>query len=305
MKAPDTIAILGLGEAGTALATGLRDGVDWCDGAGDVLAVDIALDEGARGATIRARAEALRVPIYKDYGQFLAGADLVISVVTGVQAMGAVTAARPHLKLGAVFLDFNTVTREMAIANAAVLKDSGADYVDVAVMGMFYNFGYRAPLLLAGPRAAAVGAWMTAAGFEITVLSERIGDASAVKMLRSIVMKGLEALGVECLVAAEAQGLRLEVLDCLADLDNVSFAEFVGKLVTTHMVHAERRLEEMALVSQTLRENGFEPVMTEAIRRVHTRTIESGAIATDGIVPELGAALKTLTERAMRPRSGD
>ena len=295
----------GWGEAGTALATGLRDGVDWCDGAGDVLAVDIALDEGARGATIRARAEALRVPIYKDYGQFLAGADLVISVVTGVQAMGAVTAARPHLKLGAVFLDFNTVTREMAIANAAVLKDSGADYVDVAVMGMFYNFGYRAPLLLAGPRAAAVGAWMTAAGFEITVLSERIGDASAVKMLRSIVMKGLEALGVECLVAAEAQGLRLEVLDCLADLDNVSFAEFVGKLVTTHMVHAERRLEEMALVSQTLRENGFEPVMTEAIRRVHTRTIESGAIATDGIVPELGAALKTLTERAMRPRSGD
>ena len=300
MKAPETIAILGLGEAGTALATGLRDGVDWYDGAGDVLAVDIALNEGERGDTIRAWAEALKIPIYKDYGQFLAGADLVISVVTGVQALNAAMAARPHLKPGAVFLDLATITREMAITNAAALDNSGADYVDVAVMGMFYNFGYRAPLLLAGPRAAEVGAWMTAAGFETTVLSERIGDASAVKMLRSILMKGLEALGVECLVAAEDQGLRQEVLDCLADLDNVSFAEFVGKLVTTHTVHAGRRLEEMGLVSQTLRDNGFDPVMTEAIRRVHGRTIVGGAISTDGIVPELGEALKMLT-RAVRP----
>tara|TARA_Y100000588_G_C14193022_1_gene898901 strand:+ start:466 stop:1383 length:918 start_codon:yes stop_codon:yes gene_type:complete len=294
MKEPKTIAILGLGEAGTALASGLRDGLVWSEGKGDLLAVDIAFDDGARGHAIRDRATTLNVPVYKDYGQFLAGADIVISVVTGVEALSAITEAKPHLKDGAVFLDLNTVTREMAITNASVVEDSGINYIDVAVMGMFYNFGYKAPLLLAGPNASMVGDWMSAAGFDITVLSEHIGDASAVKMLRSILMKGLEALSVECLVAAERHGLRSAVLNCLADLDNISFADFVCKLVTTHTVHAQRRLEEMTLVRETLIDSGVQPLMTDAICRSHARTIDSKAIVENGVVPELSEALSRL-----------
>ncbi len=296
MTEPDTIAILGLGEAGTAIASGLRGESRWD---GDVFAIDTARDLGEKGRGIRERGAAVGIEVFEDYGQFLAGVDLVFSVVTGEEALNAATAARPHLKTNAVYLDLCTITRDMAITNAAALDGSGARYVDVAVMGMFHNFGHRAPMLLAGRDAAEVATWMRSAGLEPTVLSSRVGDASAVKLLRSVVMKGLEALGVECLVAAERQCLRPEVLDCFADLDSVSFADYLGKLVTTHLVHAERRLGEMELVAQMLRETRMEPVMTEAICRSHRRTLAAGNSAADGVVPELEAALKILSERVM------
>src|SRR3546814_10182710 len=97
-------------------------------------------------------------------------------------------------------------------------------------MGTFNALGYKVPLLLAGPAAPRALAWMAPLGFEAQVLSDRIGNASAVKILRSILLKGLEALSVECLVAARQQGVLEQVLGCLGDVDRVAFAGMVKEL---------------------------------------------------------------------------
>src|SRR3546814_7693438 len=130
---------------------------DWSsDVCSSDLAVDIALGEGPRGAAIAGRAKGFGIAISRDYTTALAEADLVISVVTGTEAMNAAMAAKPHLRPGSIYCDFNTLTRKNAEDIGATLADAGIDYVDVAVMGGFNALGYKVPLLLAGPAAPRV-----------------------------------------------------------------------------------------------------------------------------------------------------
>jgi 3-hydroxyisobutyrate dehydrogenase-like beta-hydroxyacid dehydrogenase len=119
-------------------------------------------------------------------------------------------------------------------------------------------------------------------------------------MLRSVIMKGIEALAVESFVAAERQGILKEVMDCLADVDAKTFSGTLAMLARTHIVHAERRWEEMGLVAQTLRETGVDPLMTEAIERSHRRTVDAHVAPADGKVPLLDQALKLLSEKVVR-----
>ena len=134
------------------------------------------------------------------------------------------------------------------------------------------------------------------------VLGPRPGSASSVKMIRSVLIKGVEALGVEAYVTAERQGILKEVMGCMGDVDQISFGQFVGMLVQTHIVHAHRRWEEMGLVGQTLRETGVDPLMTEVIEKSHRRTVDAAIAPPDGKVPSLDEALKILSEKVVRGR---
>lgn len=292
---PRTVVVLGLGEAGSALARGLAADSGWLTGnARRLVAVDIALGQGARGEGMAALADRLGIAAHADYGPWLDEADLVMSVVTGEQSLDAARSMAAHLRPGTLYLDLNTVTRAMALDNAAVVEATGARYVDVAVMGTFLGLGHRVPMLLAGPDAENVAAWMTPLGFQPKVLGPVPGSASAVKILRSVLVKGIEALGVECLVAARAQGLQEEVLACLADIDLQPFRDFLATLVTTHLVHAGRRHEEMHLAARNLVETGVEPLMTERTAATLGRTVAAGVAPADGKVPPLDAVLDIL-----------
>jgi hypothetical protein len=91
-------------------------------------------------------------------------------------------------------------------------------------------------------------------------------------------------------------------MGCMGDVDQLGFAKFVGTLVQTHLVHAHRRWEEMGLVTQTLRETGVEPLMTEVIERSHRRTVDAQIAPADGKVPSLEEALKILSEKVVGGR---
>jgi 3-hydroxyisobutyrate dehydrogenase-like beta-hydroxyacid dehydrogenase len=169
-------------------------------------------------------------------------------------------------------------------------------------MGGFFKQGIKAPMLVAGEDAAPMVEWMNASGFDARLLGARPGSASSVKMLRSTLVKGLEALGVEALVAAQRQGLLEEVLGCLSDADSMPLRDFIAMLVQTHVVHAHRRWEEMGLVARTLRETGVAPLMTETIERSHRRTVDAGVAPADGKVPGLEEALAILSEKVVRGR---
>ena len=306
---PRVIALLGFGEAGSAIARGLAADGGWraASKPGDnaprrLIAVDIALDKDPRGTALGKVARALDVAIADSYTTALSEADLVISAVQGEHALSAATSAAALLKKGAHYLDLCTITGKMSDEDRGVIEAAGGHYVDIAVMGGFFKSGIKAPMLVAGADVEPVVAWMNANGFVATYLGSKPGSASSVKMLRSVVMKGIEALAVESFVAAERQGILKEVMDCLGDVDATGFAGTLAMLTRTHIVHAERRWEEMSLVARTLRETGVDPLMSEAIEKSHRRTVEARIAPTDGKVPPLDEALKLLSDKVVRGR---
>lgn len=309
---PRVIALLGFGEAGSAIARGLCVAGGWRTShdeggpkPGDnaprrLIAIDTALDKDARGTALGKAARSLDVAIEGTYTAALGEADLVICAVQGEHALAAATSAAPLLKKGAHYLDLCTITGRMSDEDRAAIETGGGRYIDIAVMGGFFSQGIKAPMLVAGEDAAAAVDWMNANGFVTRLLGAKPGSASSVKMLRSTLVKGIEALGVEALVAARRQGILEEVLGCLGDADAQTLRGFIAMLVQTHVVHAHRRWEEMGLVAQTLRETGVDPLMTEAIERSHRRTVDAHIAPADGQVPSLEEALKILSEKVIR-----
>ena len=223
---PRVIALLGFGEAGSAIARGLCAEGGWrgTPKPGDnaprrVIAIDTALDKDARGTALGKEAQRLDVAIEGRYTAALRDADLVICAVQGEHALEAAEAAAPLLKKGAHYLDLCTVTGNMSDEDRAPIEAAGGRYIDIAVMGGFFKSGIKAPMLVAGEDVEPVVAWMNANGFEAKVLGPRPGSASSVKMVRSVLIKGVEALGVEAYVTAERQGILKEVMECLGDVD--------------------------------------------------------------------------------------
>jgi 3-hydroxyisobutyrate dehydrogenase-like beta-hydroxyacid dehydrogenase len=304
---PKVVALLGFGEAGSAIARGLAAEGGWLGPSkpGDnaprrVIAIDTALDKDARGTALGKEARRLDIAISDRYTEALSEADLVICAVQGEHALTAATAAAPLLKKGAHYLDLCTVTGKMSDEDRSAIEAGGGRYIDIAVMGGFFKSGIKAPMLVAGDGVEPVVAWMNAHGFVAKVLGPRPGSASSVKMLRSVIMKGIEALAVESFVAAERQGILKEVMGCLSDVDATTFSGSLAMLAQTHIVHAERRWEEMGLVAQTLRETGVDPLMTTAIEKSHRRTVDAHIAPADGKVPPLDEALKLLSEKVVR-----
>ena len=295
-----TVALLGLGEAGTAISKGLSE--HWCgdDTARRLLSVDIALTDNVRGPAINDRAHEIGVEIEGRYTPALADADIVFSVVTGVEAAHAAEAAKPILKPGTIYLDINTLTGKQTADIAASVSEMGIDYVDIAAMGGFATYGYNPPFVLSGPAAERAAAWMRPLGFNVTVMSDRAGDASAVKIIRSIMVKGLEALGVECMVAAHRAGLTEEVLACFSDIDDRTFVGMIKTLTSSHINHAKRRMEEVDKVMENLAELGIEPIMSERTRQSHARTVASGVMRADGVNPGFDEAVEILSEQVVK-----
>lgn len=299
---PLTIALIGFGEAGTAIARGLAENWRGASRPGDnrprrLIAIDTALDLDARGRKLGDEARRLDVAIERGYTAALGDADVIISAVPGEFALDVAQAAAPLLKTGVLYLDLCTVTGAMAETDRAVIESAGGVYVDVAVMGSFFGRGQKAPMLLAGPKATVAAEWMNASGFDVKVLGPKPGSASAVKVLRSVLIKGVEALAIESFVAARRQGLLEEVMGCLGDVDHEGFGQFLARMVETHLVHAGRRSEEMVLVARMLRETGVPPLMSETTYKALHRTVAAGAVPADGKVRPLEETLAVLTDK--------
>jgi len=146
---PRVVAMLGLGEAGTALATGLMREWRGADPSRRIVAVDTALGDNLRGAAIQDRARELGVAIEGRYTPALADANVVFSAVTGIEAKNAALAAREHLRPGTLYFDINTLTGPQTMDIAREMTDAGIDYVDFAAMGGFATCGHKVPFVLA------------------------------------------------------------------------------------------------------------------------------------------------------------
>jgi 3-hydroxyisobutyrate dehydrogenase-like beta-hydroxyacid dehydrogenase len=256
----DAFALIGFGEAGAIL------GEDLAATGRSVSMYDILLDTPAGRDRMIERAKRADVRVAGTFAEAVRDARVVISAVTASSSADVAAEAAKFMRPGQVLLDINSVSPAKKRSNAALVEAADVDYVEAAVMAPVPPERLRVPMLFGGKRAAALADELRKVGMNTTALSEEIGVASAVKMCRSVVIKGLEALAVESMLAARRLGAEREVLESL----NKTFPSmgWTGKLpdylISRVAEHGRRRASEMREVARTLEEAGLEPTMARA-----------------------------------------
>jgi len=258
MTRPNTpsICFIGFGEAGQALAAGLKQA-----GVRQLSAWDILFPDAA-GEKLRKAAEATGVRPGSSAADAIKGADIVLAAVTAASSLDAAVAAKPHMRAEQFYLDINSVSPGRKQETAAAV-DGAVRYVDVAVMAPVHPALHKTPMLLAGPHAAALAPVLAALDMQVALAGEKIGAAAAIKMVRSVMVKGLEALTLECFLAARLAGVEDHVTASLAkSYPGVDWPAMVEYNLERMANHGTRRAHEMEEVADTLRELGVDPHIT-------------------------------------------
>ena len=244
------LALIGFGEAGSTFAAAAEWG-------GKARGWDILPERCAAmaGAGVIAASNA---------AQALAGADLVLSLVTADAALAAAQNYAPLIKPGALWCDMNSVAPDTKRLAALAVEASGGRYVDVAVLAPVNPARLAVPLLLAGAAAGEAELKLRVAGFTQTrVVGAEVGRASAIKMIRSVMVKGIEALTAEMMLAARAAGVVDEVLASLDASEKArSWRDRAAYNLERMVTHGARRAAEMEESAKTLVALGVDPVMT-------------------------------------------
>ncbi|ATW02249.1 NAD(P)-dependent oxidoreductase [Sphingorhabdus sp. YGSMI21] len=239
-----SVSLIGFGEAGATFARG-----------------------GAWGAAARVYDIEDKTSDYAEAGvtgcdslpDALKEAAAILSLVTAGQAQAVAENAAPCIATGALYFDMNSVAPDTKRAAAKVIEEAGGRYVDVAVMAPVQPAELSVPLLLSGTDAAEGAAVLAGLGFDnIRVVGSDVGKASSIKMIRSVMVKGVEALTAEMMLAAQEAGVADDVLQSLGP-EWATRADYNIERMTSHGL---RRAEEMEQVALTLEALGIEPLMT-------------------------------------------
>jgi 3-hydroxyisobutyrate dehydrogenase-like beta-hydroxyacid dehydrogenase len=263
------ISFIGFGEAGQAIASGLRD-----TGIEQIAAWDILFPE-ANGARLKAAGDKMGVRLASSAADAVRETDMVIAAVTAASSLEAARSVVPHLSGNPYYLDINSVSPGRKQETAKLL-DGRARYVDVAVIAPIHPLRHKTPLLVAGPHAEAISPLLRELDMQLSVVGADTGHAAAIKMIRSVMIKGLEALTLECFLAATRAGVLEEVTASLKNnyptLDWTKIADYNIERMASH---GERRAAEMEESAATLRELGLDPLMVDSTVK---RQREMGAI---------------------------
>ncbi|WP_455926358.1 DUF1932 domain-containing protein [Pseudomonas putida] len=252
---PLRITLIGFGEAGGILGQ-------------DLAAQGLHVSAYDRlGEQLRAKAVATGVALCTSAAEAVQGADLIFSAVTAGSALGVAEQVAALMTAEQIFIDINSVAPNTKRAACAAVHAVGGRYVDAAVMAPVPPQRLQTPILLGGEQAEQVRAWLTPLGFNVRVVAEEIGVASAIKMCRSVMIKGLEALTTECLSTARQYGAEDAVLASLhKSFPSMGWdADLPHYLISRVAEHGRRRAEEMEEVARTAADVGVTPHMSRAI----------------------------------------
>jgi 3-hydroxyisobutyrate dehydrogenase-like beta-hydroxyacid dehydrogenase len=260
----DRLGFVGFGEAAFHLAKGLREA-----GVKRTIAFDIHMHTPGLSETIQKRAQETQTGLVEFPAALAAGADVIISAVTADQAVDAAQQTARYLTPRHTYADLNSVSPRTKQQVADTIVRSGARFVEIAVMGPIPPQLHKTPMLLGGASAAEFQEMFAPYDMRMDVVStDQIGRAAAVKMFRSVIYKGLEALILECLLGASQYGAEPRVFASLAEsFPGVDWKKLADYMVGRVVVHGERRAREMDEVARTLEELGIEPMMASATAR--------------------------------------
>lgn len=269
---------LGFGEAARAFRDSLAEaghGISFA-------AWDRKLDDSAEAGEMRAAMESRGVAPIRPEG--LSGADWIVSAVTADQSLIAAQSVADHLVQGQGYIDINSVSPGRKRETAVLVEGRGAAYLDMAVMAPVHPRGHATPVLIAGAPAADMVPALERLGFSLRRVGESPGQATAIKMCRSLFVKGLEAITVECLLTAEAAGCRDEIEASLAEsYPGLGWPGFADYEFERTLRHGARRAAEMRECAATVDELGLTGALPDAIADVQDAMGACPATPEDGI----------------------
>jgi 3-hydroxyisobutyrate dehydrogenase-like beta-hydroxyacid dehydrogenase len=256
-------SFIGFGEAARAFADSLRMRPD----APGLAAYDIRMDAEMAEAMARLGVRRAATP-----AEALAGAAWIFSAVTADQSLAAIEAVAPHLLAGQIVFDINSVSPGRKRETAALVEAAGGAYLDVAVMAPVHPKGHATPVLLAGVAAERLAPSLAALGFSLDVVGPEPGAATAIKMVRSLFVKGLEAITVEALIAASASGCFDRVYESLSEsFPGLGWPDCATYTFERALRHGARRAAEMRESAATLEAVGLVGGLAAQVAEVQAR----------------------------------
>ncbi|WP_160000051.1 NAD(P)-dependent oxidoreductase [Roseomonas sp. 18066] len=288
------VGLVGYGEIGSTLGEGLR-----ANGLVEVLSYDNGAFDGPYAALIQQRAAAAGVTLVDSPAALVARVDIILGVTPGSSSIASATAFAPHLTKGKIYADVASATPKVKQAVEKILAGTGALLADASIMGTPKD-GLALPILSSGPAARAVAEALTPWGMRIDPVEGPLGTASGIKIMRSVLIKGIEALLDEMLLGARYYGLADTVMASAAKTLQKPLDELAAGMITTGVIHAKRRAEEVAMAAEALADAGVEPLVTRGTE-ARLRWVESLDLKThfEGKVPEdLETALKAIEQKS-------
>ena len=251
------LCFIGFGEAGQAIASGLRDA-----GVESIAAWDILFPD-AGGAPLRRAGETIGARLAASAADAVANSDIIVAAVTASSSLEAAKSVAPHIAGNPYYLDINSVSPGRKQETARLLEGA-ARYVDVAILAPIHPKRHQTPLLLAGPHAQAVlPLLIDELDMRGAIASGEVGAAAALKMIRSVMIKGIEALTAECFLAAQRAGITDEVAASLKNnYPGLDWPKVIDYNLERMASHGIRRADEMEQSAITLTELGVAPLMT-------------------------------------------
>ena len=291
-----TIAFIGFGEAAQAFASGWKT-VENNPIETPLATFDIKVADAASRSALLDACARLEVACTETPRDAIAGRTWIFSLVTADRALEAAEMIAPDIDKVALYLDCNSCSPSTKIAAAKAIEQAGAHYVDVAVMAPVHPARHRTPLLLAGSEAAKAEGFLTRLGMNARIAGDKVGQASSIKMLRSVMIKGFEALTTECVLAARRAGVEDAVLASLQASDpGIDWKGRSAYNLERMMVHGQRRAAEMEEVAVTLRDLGLPDGMAAATVDWQRRIGNLGLSAAD---PSLTDRIDRILERLL------
>lgn len=291
------IAIIGFGEAGQAFAASLSAARPV-----HITAYDILQDtEG--DAALRAAAAELSVDLAETALAAVTGAIMVISAVTAVQSLRAAQSVANALQPGQIFIDINSVSPGRKQETAALIEETGAVYSDMAVMAPVHPRGHKTPVLIAGPDEAVLASFLQGFGFDFDRVGDAPGAATTIKMIRSLFVKGLEALTVQALTAAAQQGVYERIFASLSgSYPGLDWARFPAYQFERMATHGLRRAAEMRESAATFDEFGMKQGrnLAAAIAALHD-VVGAAKLILQAVPPETSAGRVAAVLRRDKP----
>jgi 3-hydroxyisobutyrate dehydrogenase-like beta-hydroxyacid dehydrogenase len=251
------LCFIGFGEAGQAIASGLREA-----GVEQISAWDILFPHDD-GATLKAAGTAMGARVATSAADAVVNSDIIVAAVTASSSYAAAQSVAPHIAGNPYYLDINSVSPGRKKDTAALLGGV-ARYVDVAILAPIHPKKHKTSLLLAGEHAHSVLPLLVdELEMQGAIASDEVGAAAALKMIRSVMIKGIEALTAECFLAAQRAGITEEVAASLKNnYPTLDWGKVIDYNLERMASHGIRRADEMEQSAVTLTEIGIEPLMT-------------------------------------------
>lgn len=263
------VGFIGFGEAAYNLAFGLGK-----EGIGEIRAYDVMMEHEVMGKQIHARAREARVKLEPSAVEIAKWAEIIFVAVPSFSTLDVCRSIKDALNENQFYVDVSASTPTVKKQCWELVKSSGVLFVDAAMMGSLPKEKHKVPIIVSGNGAKRFEEMMSSYGMKISQAGENapVGAASAIKLIRSIYMKGIAALMIEMLQAADAYGVSEQVISSIAaSMDGTPFKSHLERLVTGTAIHCTRRAAELKGSIEMLHEAGLGSEMTEAAKIVHEK----------------------------------